>query len=112
MDNNIENFKYCCEICNYKCKYQAHWKQHLDSDKHNNNGKRKTRCDKLLEPKCNLCSFTTNNLTNMKVHKLTKHSTVEDRQTEFKFYCLKCDFGTFAEILYNRHLTTNKHMLK
>ncbi len=27
-------------------------------------------------------------------------------QKEFKFYCKKCDFGCFAEVLLNRHLET------
>jgi len=39
----------------------------------------------------------------------TKHATIEERSKEFKFYCDKCDFGTFAEILFTRHLETKKH---
>jgi hypothetical protein len=27
-----------------------------------------------------------------------------------KFYCNKCDFGTFGEILFTRHLETKKHI--
>jgi hypothetical protein len=60
--------KYNCETCNYKCIYPAHWKQHIESEKHKNNGIRKTRCDKVLEPKCKHCDYTTKNLTCMKVH--------------------------------------------
>ena len=45
----------------------------------------------------------------MKTHQLTKHATIEERSKEFKFYCDKCDFGTFAEILFTRHLETKKH---
>ena len=63
----IENVKkdniYYCECCNYKCLYPAHWKQHIDSEKHKNKGKRKTRSDKILEPQCKECNYTTNNLT-------------------------------------------------
>ena len=59
---------------------------------------RKTRSDKILEPKCKLCSFETNNNANMLVHVLTKHSTPERRKKEFKFYCEKCDFGTFTQL--------------
>lgn len=33
MTNEIEA-KYYCECCNYKCIYPAHWKQHIDSEKH------------------------------------------------------------------------------
>jgi len=69
----------------------------------------KTRSDKVLEPKCKYCEYTTKNLTCMKVHCLTHHSTKEDRKKEFKYYCDKCDFGTYAEILFTRHCETKKH---
>ena len=104
--------KFYCVDCDYKCIYLAHWKQHIESDKHDNGGKRKPRCDKILEPKCDLCSFTTNNLTNMKVHKLTKHSSKEEQKIGFKYYCDKCEFGTFGDILFTRHLETKKHINK
>jgi hypothetical protein len=74
-----------------------------------NNGKRKTRSDKVLEPKCKHCEYKTNNLTCMKVHCLTQHSNKEERKNEFKYYCEKCDFGTYAEILFTRHCETKKH---
>ena len=35
------NANYHCECCNYKCIYPSHWKQHLECEKHKNNGKRK-----------------------------------------------------------------------
>ena len=59
MENTIEiNTKYNCDLCKYKCIYPAHWKQHIESEKHTNNGKRKTRSDKVLEPKCKSVSYT------------------------------------------------------
>jgi hypothetical protein len=103
--------KFCCEKCDYACAYPAHWKQHIESVKHLNEGKRKTRCDKILDPQCPLCSYKTNNSCGMKTHQLTKHATTEERSKEFKFYCDKCDFGTFGEILFTRHLETKKHIL-
>ena len=45
----------------------------------------------------------------MKTHQLTKHANKEKRQKWFTLYCAKCDFGTFAEILFTRHLETKKH---
>ena len=102
--------KYYCECCNYNCLYPAHWKQHIESEKHKNQGKRKPRSDKILEPKCKICNYITNNLTCMRVHILTNHSTNEERKKEFKYYCEKCDFGTFAEILFTRHNETKKHI--
>lgn len=46
----------------------------------------------------------------MKVHILTNHSTKEERKKEMKYYFDKCDFGTNAEILFQRHLETQKHL--
>ena len=48
--------------------------------------------------------------TNFKLHYLNKHATKEERKQEFKFYCEKCDFGCFVEVLLNRHLETKKHL--
>jgi len=50
----------------------------------------------------NLFYYLLNRFT---LHYLTHHSTNEER------YCDKCDFGTYAEILYKRHCETNKHIL-
>ena len=46
--SNETEIKYHCEACNYKCLYQAHWKQHLECEKHKNNGTRKPRKDKKI----------------------------------------------------------------
>lgn len=100
--------EFYCDKCDYICQYESHWLQHTSSKKHNDIT-RKPRSDKVLEPKCKLCSFETNNTANMLVHTLTKHSTPERRKKEFKFYCDKCDFGTFTQILFTRHLETKKH---
>jgi hypothetical protein len=40
----------------------------------------------------------------IRLHILTKHSGPERRKKEFKYYCEKCDFGTFTQILFTRHL--------
>jgi hypothetical protein len=45
----------------------------------------------------------------MKVHNLTQHSSKEERKINFKYYCDKCDFGTYADILFTRHNETKKH---
>jgi hypothetical protein len=106
------SFKFYCDKCDYKCDYPAHWKQHIESDKHLNEGKRQPRCDRILDPQCALCSYKTFNSVGMKTHQLTKHLSLEDRLNNFKFYCNKCDFGTFGEILFTRHLETKKHITK
>ena len=94
MEQTIEKeHTYYCECCNYKCIYPAHWKQHLECEKHKNNGKRKTRSDKVLEPKCKLCDYTTTRTTNMKLHYLNNHANKEERKNEFKYYCELLQFG-------------------
>lgn len=103
--------EFICEICDYKCLYQSHYSQHLNSRKHQNNGKKPPRKDKILENKCKSCDYTTRNNTCMRVHLLTNHSTKEERKEKFKYYCDVCDFGTFAEILFKRHNETKKHNL-
>ena len=45
----------------------------------------------------------------MKKHRLNEHSTIEEREKEFKFYCICCDFGTFLKQTYEIHNNTNKH---
>jgi len=103
--------KYYCNICDYKCSYKSHWSQHLDCEKHKNNGKRNPRCDKMFESKCSFCYYETKNLYSMKLHYLTKHSNKEERKQCLKYYCEKCDFGTFSDILFSRHNETKKHNL-
>ena len=45
----------------------------------------------------------------MKKHILNEHSTKEQREKEFKFYCSYCDFGTFSKDTIKVHNETNKH---
>jgi ribosomal protein L35 len=101
--------KYNCEKCMFQCNYLSQWNDHLVSKKHTDQ-KRKERNDKVLDEQCKFCSYNSKNSTNMKLHILTNHSTKEERQTKMKYYCENCDFGTNAEVLFNRHLETKKHM--
>lgn len=102
--------KYMCECCNYKCNYLAHWTQHINSDKHMNDGKRKPRSDKVFNPQCQHCEYKTTRNTNMKLHYLNHHSDKEERKKKFKYYCEECDFGHFTKALYKAHLEA-KHNL-
>ncbi len=102
-------YKYECETCKYKCYYPAHWKQHVDSEKHKNTGIRKTRSDKVLEPKCKHCEYTTTRTTNMKLHYLNNHANKVERKKEFKYYCEECDVGNFTKSLFKIHIEA-KHI--
>ena len=101
--------KYNCEKCNYTCNYLSEWNQHLICKKHTGE-KRKMRSDKILEEVCKFCDYNPSKTTNMKLHYLNKHATKEERQAGFNFYCDKCDFGCFVNILFSRHLETHKHL--
>ena len=101
--------KYNCEKCQYNCYYLSEWNKHLSSKKHNGE-KRKERNDKFLEDKCKFCDYKPSKTINMKLHYLNNHATKEERQKEFKYYCDKCDFGCFINILFIRHLETQKHL--
>jgi ribosomal protein L35 len=101
--------KYNCEKCKYNCNYLSEWTEHLNTKKHTGE-KRKERSDKILEEQCKFCQYKSNKTSNMKLHILTHHSTKEERKKEMKHYCDKCDFGTNADILFQRHLETQKHI--
>ena len=101
--------KYYCEKCDFRCDYDSHWNEHLECKRHTG-VKRKERSDKKIEEKCKYCDYVSSKTTNYKLHYLNKHSTKEERMKEFKFYCEKCDFGCFVEVLYQRHIDTQKHI--
>jgi hypothetical protein len=50
--------------------------------------------------------------TTLKQHILSKHSSIDEKKKEFKYYCEKCDFGAFAKKLYDQHCKTIKHKQK
>ncbi len=58
--SNETEIKYYCEACNYKCLYQAHWKQHLECDKHKNNcgDDDEEICFRVGNPKCRKHYYT------------------------------------------------------
>lgn len=99
-------------MCDYNTQYPSKWKQHERTKKHQNNGKKIPRSDKTFVSICKICNHKTENKVSMETHILTKHSTREERKTNFKYYCKYCDFGTFNKELYNKHLTTLKHEKK
>jgi hypothetical protein len=101
-------YNFFCNNCNFKCKYQSSWIAHINTSLHQT-GKKKTRSDYKGPAKCDKCNFSTNNSINYKKHILNTHSTKEDRETHFKFYCKLCDFGTFAIATINLHNNTDKH---
>jgi hypothetical protein len=102
--------KYYCEKCNYRTDIASCYKQHLETTLHKT-GKRKERCDKTLH-KCKDCNYENYNKKNFLIHVLNNHSTIEERKSQFTYYCECCDFGIFVKSMMDTHLKTNKHILK
>ncbi len=106
--NNKEEYKYVCEKCDYKCRFECEWNKHCITGLHIN-GKRKTRVDSKGPYKCTDCTYITNNKTTYTQHILNEHSDTEKRKKEFTFYCELCDFGTFSKDIFSKHNETEKH---
>ena len=98
----MEN-KYFCEKCNFNCNTKARWEAHANTELHKI-GQRKKRSDYKEPFKCENCNYETKNIVMMKIHKLNKHSDVNKREKEFKYYCKCCDYGSFSEDSYNKHI--------
>lgn len=101
--------KYYCEKCDYECKYLSEWTKHINREIHIT-GQRKKRSDIKSEYLCIKCNYKTKNIVMYKQHMLNEHSTVEEREKGFKFYCKTCNFGTFSKDLYDTHIKSKKHV--
>jgi hypothetical protein len=108
----MSQYKYFCEKCNYGTDIKNSMVLHNKSTLHTTGiaGKRNIKSDdekKIYN--CEKCDFVTKNKNNFIVHKLNKHSTKEERQKEYKYYCELCDFGVLSKSLYDKHIETSTH---
>lgn len=92
--NKIKEFH--CECCNFTTKKPSDWNRHTNSDKHARNGQKKIH-------KCTDCEHTTHSAWNMKMHKLSKHSTKQEREKQ-KYYCSICDVVFMSPLFLKSHL--------
>ncbi len=106
--NQDNDKKFCCEKCNFNCKYESQWKKHIETELHIK-GIKKKRSDFKGLYKCENCSYETKNIIMFKQHKLNEHSDKKTREKDFTHYCKCCDFGTFSIQIFNKHIDTNKH---
>ena len=94
-------YKYYCEKCRFGCQYESGWKTHEISNKHRGCENKQYK----LEPKkCNQCHYKTLCSSNLKLHILNHHSTKEERQKGFTYYCEECDYGIFGKKQFEKHL--------
>jgi hypothetical protein len=101
---------YECEKCNFETNVKQAYKNHLETEKHKT-GKIKTRSDKLYPEKCELCNYKPYSCAGYVQHKLQIHASIEEKKTQFKFYCEQCNFGTYNELFFNKHISTKKHKM-
>jgi len=100
--------KFVCDRCNFRCKFESRWLIHVNTSIHQT-GKKKLRSDYKGPHKCDKCDYESINVITFKKHVLNCHSTKEDRESQFKFYCGLCDFGTFSNDTMELHKKSNKH---
>jgi hypothetical protein len=105
----MDNKKYICEKCNFGCDIQSRWDAHTKTTLHET-GKKKQRSDYKEPLKCEKCDYKTKNKLMMLQHKLNEHSTIGEREKEFKYYCKICDYGTVSKDLYEKHEKSQKHI--
>lgn len=108
----MNEYKFICKKCNYKTNKKFCYDSHCKTTLHIT-GERKQKPVKVKEEyKCDKCDYKSTNSNNYLTHRLNNHDTKENRAIQFKYYCVKCDFGVFTESLYKKHLETKSHNIK
>lgn len=96
-----ENSKFICDVCHYKTNRPTEWIKHIKSQKHLRRGEKKIT-------KCDICDYETSSHWNIKLHKITQHSTKEEREKQ-KYYCDICDSVYLCKLYMEKHLQGKKH---
>jgi hypothetical protein len=97
----MERKKIHCELCDYTTCMTADWFKHINSQKHQRNGKPKNR-------ECDNCDYVTTMHWLLKQHILTFHSSKEER-SQAKLYCDICDQVFFAPVYFKKHNEGIRH---
>jgi hypothetical protein len=102
MENNIKELKkFNCIECDYHTSKCSDWLKHIESKKHIRRGQKKTT-------QCKICEHDAYTHWNLKLHILSQHSTIEERQNS-KFYCSTCDQIFFCKLYMDNHFNGIKH---
>ncbi len=59
---------------------------------------------------CKNCDYRTNVKQTFISHTLSKHSTLEERKSQYPYYCDKCDVGTMIASIFRNHCETQSHL--
>ena len=100
MSNKLKFEKYC-ENCNYTATRPCEWLNHINTDKHNRDGKMKTTI-------CNICNTTFKTHWIQKMHILRIHASQEERSKQ-KYYCIDCDLIFFSKLYLDKHTDGKIH---
>ena len=98
------NKEYFCYLCNYKTTRCSDWCKHINSQKHKRDGQKKTT-------KCDLCDYESTSHWNINNHKLSCHSTLEERKIQ-KYYCDICDVVFLCNAYMKKHYEGKYHKNK
>jgi hypothetical protein len=104
-----ENNKFICEKCNYKTNLKSLILQHYETELHKTGERGKKRIKEKELFSCDKCNFSSTNKNNYLTHKLNNHSTKEERNQQFKYYCDNCDFGVFTASSFEIHKNSLRH---
>ena len=103
----IKKFKYSCKKCDYFTNDKCYLIRHKKTNKHKNIDT--PRSDKKMPDKCESCSYVPTSYMIYRRHKLTEHSSKEQREKDFTYYCKACDFGCFNKSGYIVHTESKRH---
>jgi len=98
------NKEYFCYLCNYKTTRCSDWCKHINSQKHKRDGQKKTT-------KCDFCDYKSTSYSNITNHKLSCHSTLEERKLQ-KYYCDICDVVFLCNAYMKKHYEGKYHKNK
>lgn len=92
-----------CDCCNFSALSKTHWSVHINTQKHQRNGKKRSELNI-----CDKCGYWCMYHYNMEIHKIVKHGTTEQKKTAPK-YCEYCDMAFFSDLFHKKHLMSKKH---
>jgi hypothetical protein len=93
-----------CECCNFNALSKRHWIAHIETQKHNRNGKKRSELNV-----CDTCGYWCMYHYNMDIHKIIKHGTKEQRKSS-PYYCKYCDMAFFSTLFEKKHFLSKKHI--
>ena len=97
-----KRFQHTCEKCNFTAHRPAEWLIHIETNKHKQDGKPKSRI-------CELCNITFANHWIQKMHMLKLHASQEDR-AKSQYYCQVCDLIFFSPLFLDKHINGKIHL--